>query len=203
MSYRTLSQTAPIRTDVVLPAREKTTGPVTRFFQVAVLLALIPVAIFYLIPRVYNLVATPSRLDKAVTYASLSNQRLMKVAEEEKTVTLPAFTALDQMNAAVTRVECIDAHSAQQLAKLIGQISGDLHAILSSADANVRGLVSSLTALGAQLNALNAPSSDAAGATTADRATLAAILANARATAAQVHEARREADTSSHHVSGK
>lgn len=201
MSSHTLA--ASRRTDVVLPFREKRTGPVTRFFQVLVLLALIPVAVFYLIPRVYNLVATPYRLDKAVVYASRYNPRLMQVAREEQNVTLPAFTALDQMNAAVTRVRGVDARSAQQLTTLIAQIRSDLQPILNSAVVNVHGLVASLNALGAQLNALNPPATGAANAVTADRATLAAILDNARATAAQVHKARQEADSSAHNVSGK
>jgi hypothetical protein len=203
MSSHALGRTAPLRTDVILPSRGRKTAPVTRFFQVVVLLALIPFVVFYLLPRVYNLVATPYRLDKAVVYADRYNPRLMGIARVEQARTLPAFTALDQMDAAVTRVRAVDAHSAQQLSVLIGQIRADLQPILGSAVVNVGGLVTSLNALGNQLSALNPPASGAADAVTADRATLAAILANAKATAAKVHQARLEADSSARNVSGK
>jgi hypothetical protein len=188
--------------DVVLPVREKRAGPATRIAQAVVLLAIIVVGIFYLFPRIFNLVATPYRLDNAVTYANRYNPRLFGVARVEAGETLPAFTALDQMDAAIKRVEGVDAHSAQQLSTLTGQIRGDLQPILNSAGSNVHALNASLNSLAGQINTLNPPAAGAANAVIADRATLAAILQNARATAAQVHKAREEAGSSAGNVSG-
>ncbi|MCQ4079105.1 hypothetical protein NGB36_00350 [Streptomyces sp. RB6PN25] len=201
MSSHAKAQSLYSRTDVTLPLRVKRAGPVTRVLQVVVILALIPVGAFYLYPRIYNLVATPYRLDKAVVYANRYNPGLFKIVNEEQ-VTLQAFGALDQMNAAIARVQGVDSQVADQLRTLVGQIRGDLQATLNSADGDVSGLVSSLNALDARLEGLNPPVDGATSAVARDRATLAGILDEARATAAKVHTAREEADGSAQNVSG-
>lgn len=202
MANHTIPLTPARRSDVELPARVARAGPVTRVLQIVVIAALIPVGALYLYPRVYDLVATPYRLDGAVVYADRYNPALNKIVAEEQ-VTLREFGALDQMSAAVARVRAVDAQVATELTTLIGQIRGDLQATLNAANANVQNLLGSLNALDARLRGLNAPVDAATGAVAGDRATLAAILVDARSTAAQVHAARVEADNSARNVSGR
>jgi hypothetical protein len=174
---------------------------VTKVARFVLVLALIPVAGLYLLPRVVNLVATPYRLDSAVVYADRYNPALNRIVEHEA-VTLAAFDALDRMDAALAEVRATDARVSGELTTLIGQITGDLQATLDSAGGNVTGLVGSLDSLTGRLRALNAPVYAAGAAVAADRAALARILAEARATARKVHSARMSADRSASNVSG-
>lgn len=189
------------RTDIVLPKRRDAAGAGTRVAQVVVLFALVPILAFYLYPRIYDLVATPYRLDQAVVHANRYNPAIFKVVAAEK-ATLEAFSALDRMEAAVADVRATDARVSEELTVLIGQIRGDLQATLNNAVASVNGLNDSLTALDAEIRALYGPSDGADEALAANRARLAGILADTRATAARVHAARQEADQSADNVSG-
>lgn len=174
---------------------------VTKLARFVLILALIPVAGLYLLPRVFNLVATPYRLDSAVVYADRYNPALNQIVKHEA-VTLAAFDALDRMDAALADVRATDARVSGELNTLIAQITGDLQATLDGAGGNVTGLVGSLNALTGHLRALNSPINAAGAAVAADRAALARILAEARATARKVHRARMAADESASNVSG-
>ena len=102
------------------------------------LVAVVVVAVLalYLGPRIWNLTATPYRLDQAVVHADNYNPALHKIVEHEK-VTLTAFTALESMRSSLDDVQKTDATVAAQLRKLIHQISVDLNTILDRAEGSV------------------------------------------------------------------
>ena len=174
----------------------------TNVIRCLVLLALIPVGVFYLIPRIYNLTATPYRLDQAVVSASNYNPALDGIVAHEK-VTLAAFDALAKMKTSLADVQSTDATVNAELNTLIGQISGDVQATLNQAGANVTDLVASLDTLTGHIDSLTNPVDGASAALDGNRATLAAILDDANATAAKVHSARVSAESSANDLSGK
>ena len=173
-----------------------------RITQVLVVAALIPLGAFYLGPRVYNLTATPYRLDQAVVSANNYNPALTELVEHEN-VTLSAFAALDKMDAALASVHTTDAAVDAELRTLVDQINGDLHATLDAAGTNVTELVSSLDTLTTRVNSLQPPIDGATGALAGNTAAMDAILADARATAQKVHSARLSAEESANDLSGK
>lgn len=164
--------------------------------------ALIPIGAFYLYPRIYDLTATPYRLDQAVVSAGNYNPALNQIVEHEK-VTLAAFDSLEKMKTSLASVLSTDATVTAELNTLTGQISGDVQATLNQAGANVTDLVASLDTLTTHINSLQPAADGATAAVGADRATLDAILADARSTAAQVHSARVSAEESANDLSGK
>jgi ABC-type transporter Mla subunit MlaD len=181
------------------PRRGSTTTNVARVLMV---LALIPVGALYLYPRIYDLTATPYRLDQAVVSAGNYNPALDQIVEHEK-VTLAAFDALEKMKAPLASVLSTDAAVTAELNTLTGQITGDVQKTLDLAGANVTDLVASLDTLTAHISSLQAPVDGATAAVAGDRATLDAILADARSTAAKVHSARLSAEESANDLSGK
>ncbi|AHK30765.1 hypothetical protein Pd630_LPD03552 [Rhodococcus opacus PD630] len=181
------------------PRRGSTTTNVARVLMV---LALIPVGALYLYPRIYDLTATPYRLDQAVVSAGNYNPALDQIVEHEK-VTLAAFDALEKMKASLASVLSTDAAVTAELNTLTGQITGDVQKTLDLAGANVTDLVASLDTLTAHISSLQAPVDGATAAVAGDRATLDAILADARSTAAKVHSARLSAEESANDLSGK
>lgn len=170
--------------------------------RIALIVVIGVVGAFYLYPRIYNLTATPYRLDRAVESANNYNPALDRIVEHE-TVTLAAFDALDKMNAALADVLATDTAVSNELTTLIGQISNDVQFTLDSAGANVTELINSLDALTTQVEALQPPVGDAAAALTVDRTTLDSILVDAKNTAALVHSARVSAQESADDLSGK
>jgi ABC-type transporter Mla subunit MlaD len=74
---------------------------------------------------------------------------------------------------------------------------------LDHAGANVTDLVASLDTLTAHINSLQPAADGATAAVAADRATLDAILTDARSTAEKVHSARLSAEESANDLSGK
>ncbi|MDF3281092.1 MULTISPECIES: hypothetical protein [unclassified Gordonia (in: high G+C Gram-positive bacteria)] len=166
------------------------------------LLILLVVVIFYLTPRIYNLVATPYRLDAAVGSASKYNPALDRIVGHEE-VTLTAFNALDSLDASLASVLKTDAAVADQLKTLVGQIRTDMVPILSTANANVGDLVGSLNTLTSRIKALQPPVDGATAAVAADRATLQGILDDAASTAAKVHQARLSAANGAGDLSGR
>ncbi|RZL77079.1 MAG: hypothetical protein EOP32_26390 [Rhodococcus sp. (in: high G+C Gram-positive bacteria)] len=165
-------------------------------------LALIPVGALYLYPRIYDLTATPYRLDQAVVSAGNYNPALDQIVEHEK-VTLAGFDSLEKMKTSLASVLSTDATVTAELNTLVGQISGDVQATLDQAGANVTDLVASLDTLTTHINSLQPAADGATAAVAADRATLGAILTDARSTAAKVHSARLSAEESANDLSGK
>ncbi|ELB89141.1 hypothetical protein Rwratislav_31044 [Rhodococcus wratislaviensis IFP 2016] len=188
--------------DVVQGGEPPRASKATNIVRGLLLLALIPVSVFYLGPRIYNLTATPYRLDQAVVSAGNYNPALDKIVEHEK-VTLSAFASLEKMKTALASVLITDATVTTELHTLTGQISGDVQATLDQAGANVTDLVASLDTLTTHINSLQPPVDGATAALAADSATLRVILDDARSTAAKVHDARVSAEESANDLSGK
>lgn len=174
----------------------------TWILRVILLVVVAVVGILYLYPRIYDLTATPYRLDAAVESANNYNPALDKIVEHE-TVTLSAFDSLDKMKAALADVLVTDENVSAELDTLVRQISVDVQGTLDSAGANVTDLVASLDTLTSHIAALQNPVDDATAALTADRTTLDEILLDARSTAGQVHDARVSAEESANDLSGK
>lgn len=174
----------------------------TVILRVVVLVVGLLLVAFYLAPRIYNLVATPYRLDAAVVSAGRYNPALDHIVDHEK-VTLAAFDALDSLNKSLADVQATDASVDSELRTLIGQINTDLIPTLHSARGDVADLVTSLNGLTGRIATLEAPVAGASRAVTADRATLAGILDDARSTAAKVHQARLSAETGAGDLSGQ
>ncbi|WP_019747329.1 hypothetical protein [Rhodococcus erythropolis] len=174
----------------------------TNIARAVVIAALIPLGAFYLAPRVYNLTATPYRLDQAVVSANNYNPALSELVAHEH-VTLSAFTALDKMEAALASVHATDAAVSAELTALTAQINGDLHATLDLAGSNVDDLVMSLDALTTHVNSLQPPIDGATSALAGNTAAMDAILTDARSTADKVHSARLSAEESANDLSGK
>lgn len=164
--------------------------------------ALIPIGALYLYPRIYDLTATPYRLDQAVVSAGNYNPALDQIVEHEK-VTLAAFDSLEKMKTSLASVLSTDATVTAELNTLTGQISGDVQATLNQAGANVTDLVASLDTLTAHINSLQPAADGATTAVAGNRATLDAILDDARSTAEKVHSARLSAEESANDLSGK
>ncbi|WP_050787589.1 hypothetical protein [Rhodococcus jostii] len=167
-----------------------------------VVLALIPISAFYLYPRIYDLTATPYRLDQTVVSADNYNPALAQIVEHEK-VTLAAFDSLDTMNASLDSVLTTDATVTAELNTLVAQISDDMQTTLDLAGANVSDLVTSLNTLTVHINSLQAPVDGATEAIAGNSATLDSVLADARSTAEKVHSARLSAEESANDLSGK
>ncbi|MFD6059935.1 hypothetical protein [Rhodococcus wratislaviensis] len=182
------------------PPQRASTG--TNVARVLLVLALIPIGALYLYPRIYDLTATPYRLDQAVVSADNYNPALDQIVEHEK-VTLAAFDALDKMKASLASVLSSDAAVTAELNTLTGQITGDVQKTLDLAGANVTDLVASLDTLTTHISSLQAPVDGATAAVAADRATLDAILTDARSTAEKVHRTRLSAEESANDLSGK
>ncbi|MFI6996540.1 hypothetical protein [Nocardia sp. NPDC050175] len=164
--------------------------------------ASILVVLCYLGPRMYDLVATPHRLDRAVVSAHHYNPALREIVDHEQT-TVAAFEPMDNAHTALKSVLVTDAVVATQLESLIGQVAKDLQGILDHAGTNVTALVAALNTLTAEINGLRAPADGATTALAGDRATLAAILDNARGTADSVHRARASAASAAADLGGK
>ncbi|ROZ88052.1 hypothetical protein EEB19_22640 [Gordonia sp. OPL2] len=168
---------------------------------VTLLIGLLVVSL-YLLPRIYNLVATPYRLDNAVVSANKYNPALDRIVDHEK-VTLTAFAALDSMDASLADVLETDAVVAAQLKRLIGQIRNDLQPILKSADGDVGDLIVSLNGLTSRIKTLQPPVDGATKAVAGDRVELQRILDDASSTAGKVHDARVSAENGARSLSGR
>lgn len=169
--------------------------------RVVLAVVLIAVLCLYLAPRIWNLTATPYRLDQAVEYADRYNPSLHRIVDHEE-VTLTAFAALDSMEESLGDVLAVDASVSRELKKLIAQIGEDLHHTLDTAKISVGDLVGSLDTLSNRIGTLQKPSDGADAALTANRAVLQDILDDAADTAAKVHSARESAESSADDLSG-
>ena len=190
--------------DVTEPIDTNAGKPTTTtwLLRALILVVVAVVGILYLYPRIYDLTATPYRLDSAVESANKYNPALDKIVEHE-TVTLAAFDSLDKMKASLNDVLVTDETVSAELNTLIEQISVDVQVTLDAAGANVTDLVASLDTLTSHIDSLQRPVADATTALTADRTTLDEVLLDARSTAGQVHNARVSAEESANDLSGK
>nr|WP_271208855.1 hypothetical protein [Rhodococcus wratislaviensis]GLK33210.1 hypothetical protein GCM10017611_00520 [Rhodococcus wratislaviensis] len=167
-----------------------------------VILALIPLGIFYLGPRLYDLTATPGRLQQSVEAADRYNPALARLVEHER-VTVSAFAALHQVRQCLTDVLGMGEAVSAELGTLVETISIDLQEILDHTGADVADLVGSLDSLSTRVGALQAPANGAATALSDNRATMAAILDDVRVTAGQVHQTRLSVESAAADLSGR
>lgn len=168
--------------------------------RVLLVLALVPLS-FYLLPRVVNLVAVPTGLDRSLAHGAAYNPRLASIAEQEEH-TLARFEVLDRMDAALARVRGTDAEVAVQLTTLVGRIRHDVIPVLGTTNDRVARLLGALDELETGLDDLREPVGDIGATVRDDRAQLGAILREARSTAGSVSDARGSAESGADHVSG-
>ncbi|MFI6953397.1 hypothetical protein ACIBJI_07965 [Nocardia sp. NPDC050408] len=170
--------------------------------RASVALAAVLLTAFYLAPRVINLIAMPSRLDRAVVSADNYNPALTRVVEHEK-VTVDAFGALDRMSKSVADVKQSDASVAKELETLVGQLRTEIRAALQNSAGEVDSLVGSLNELADRVDSLSAPVADAYGGVAKNSATLGAVLTDVQHTAARVHATSMSAGAAANDLSGR
>ncbi|WP_231912331.1 hypothetical protein [Rhodococcus sp. EPR-157] len=170
--------------------------------RVVLIVTALLLLVFYLGPRIYGLVVTPSRLDQAVESAGNYNPALDEIVAQEKR-TSAALGSLGSMNAALESVLATDSAVSGELGALTAQINDDISATLGSADQNVGELVSSLDSLTTTVRGLNDPVDRADGALSSNIDSMTAILDTVRITAADVHSARLSAEESANDLSGQ
>lgn len=168
----------------------------------AVVLALIPLGGVYLGPRIYDLTATPSRLHQAVEAGDRYNPTLTRLIDHER-VTVGAFAVLDEIRECLADVIAMGTTVSAELEALVGQIAGDLQATLDRTGVDVADLVGSLDALTTRVGGLRASANEAATALSGNQQTMAAILDDVRATAAEVHKTRVSAESAAGDLSGR
>ncbi|WP_232016938.1 hypothetical protein [Gordonia insulae] len=153
-------------------------------------------------PRLFNLTATPYRLDQTIVSADNYNPALDTIIGHEKT-TLAAFDALDEMQKAIDSVQVTDTRVDAELTTLTRQISDDIRATLARANVNLGGLIGELDGLTTRIDTLSGTVDGTANSLNDNRTRLAAILDDARATAAKVHKTRQSADSAADDLSGQ
>ncbi|MCA4997886.1 hypothetical protein HWD35_24515 [Tsukamurella tyrosinosolvens] len=181
--------------ELAVPLRRRT-------LQILLVLVVVVVASLYLAPRLYNLVMTPYRLDRAVASADNYNPALDSIVASEH-ITLKAFSAVETMNKAIASVQTTDAKVHDELVTLSRQIDTDVKATLSRANSEVGSLVSALDELSSRINSLSTSVDGARTSLANNRARLGAILQDIRATAAKVHQTRESAEAAANDLSGK
>ena len=177
-------------------------SPRHRVLQVVVVGVVVVVGALYLTPRLYDLVATPFRLDSAIVSANNYNPALDSIIGDEK-VTLGAFEVLDDMKRAIADVQTTDAQVQAELVTLSGQIDTDIRVTLTRADRSVGGLVTELDGLAGRIRALSVTADGTTISLARTSARLGAILHDTRATAAKVHQTRLSADSAANDLSGQ
>lgn len=171
-----------------------------RLVRAALVLALVPLSI-YLAPRVTALVAMPTRLDEAILHARSYNPRLPVTAAQDDRTTLE-LASLDRIDLALARVRTSDGEVSGELVGLVGQIRGDVQAVLDRTNARVDSLLGSLDTLTSALEDLERPVADARKVVAVDRSRLARTIRIAEETAAHVHAARRNAEQAADDLTG-
>jgi hypothetical protein len=185
-----------------LVSSERRVSRGTRLGRGVVILAMIPLGVFYLGPRLYDLTATPGRLQQSVEAADRYNPALARLVEHER-VTVSAFAALHQIRQCLTDVLGMGEAVSAELGTLVETISVDLQEILNHTGVNIDDLVGSLDSLSTRVGALRAPANGAATALSENRATMAAVLDDVRSTAARVHDTRLSVESAAADLSGR
>lgn len=159
-----------------------------------------PVSI-YLAPRVSALVAMPGHLDEAISHARAYNPRLPDTAAQDDRSTAE-LASLNRIDVALARVRESDADVSVELTGLVGQIRGDVQAVLNRTNSRVDSLLGSLDVLTVALEDLERPVADARHVVSSDRDRLARTIRIAEETAAHVHDARQLAERAADDLSG-
>lgn len=172
-----------------------------KLVRIALIVALILVAVYYLVPRVLDLVMTPTRLDQAIVHAEQYNPQLDLVVQHEQE-TLAALAALDEIDTSLADVRGTIAEVDAELRQLIDQIRGDVQGVLDLSDAEVQALLERLAALEDAIAGLNEPIGGAEAAVAGNRAEISEIMQEARSIARDVRAARTSAENSADNVDG-
>lgn len=175
-------------------------APGLRIARAAVVVALLPVGA-YTVPRVLDMVASPTTMQESIDLGGRYNPRIARVAELE-TETLARLAALDGVEGSLARVRATIGSVDGKLAGITAQISGEVQATLDRSVVEVEGLLRSLETLRASLAKVGRPVDEIDRAIAEARATMDRILAEARATGADVKRARASAANSADNVSG-
>ncbi|UGT67749.1 hypothetical protein LTT66_31900 [Nocardia gipuzkoensis] len=170
--------------------------------RAGVALAAVLLTVFYLAPRVNNLIAMPSRLDRAVVSANNYNPALAQIAAHEKE-TVEAFGALDRMTRSIDDVKQSDASVAKELETLVNQLRTDIRGALEKSAGEVDSLVGSLNELADQVDSLRSPVAGASEGVAKSSAMLGAVLADVQRTAAHVHATSASAGATANDLSGR
>ena len=176
--------------------------PRRKTLQIALIVAVVIVAAIYVAPRIYNLVATPYRLDQTIVSANNYNPALDTIISHEK-VTMEAFDSLAQMKKAIASVQVTDARVHDELTTLTYQISEDIKVTLARANVNLGALIGELDGLTGRIDSLSGTVDGTSESLGRNRARLAEILDDARQTAAKVHKTRQSADAAAGDLSGQ
>lgn len=177
-----------------------TTPTGVKAIRLLLVLALVPLS-FYLAPRVINLVVTPDRLDQTIVHANAYNPGLHQLVEHEK-VTLASLKQLDSVDASLRDVRATVAKVNGELVELINRIRTDVQNVLDLSNAQVETLLARLATLESRLSGLNGPIGEAAEAVQQNRAQLARIIKEGRATGSDVDAASDSANNSADNVDG-
>ena len=176
--------------------------PRRRVVQSVLIVAVVVFAAVYLAPRIYNLIATPYRLDQTIVSADNYNPALDTIISHEK-VTMKAFDSLEQMKKAIASVQVTDERVHDELTTLTDQISEDIKVTLARANVNLGGLIGELDGLTGRIDSLSGTVDGTSDSLSRNRTRLAAILDDARETAAKVHKTRQSADAAAGDLSGQ
>ncbi|MBF6422779.1 hypothetical protein IU436_29720 [Nocardia farcinica] len=177
-------------------------SPRRRLLQVGLVVVVLIVVAAYFAPRLYNLIATPYRLDQTIVSADNYNPALDTIISHEK-VTMTAFDSLGEMKQAIASVQVTDARVHAELTTLTRQISDDVRVTLARANTNLGALIGELDGLTGRIDSLSGTVDGTAISLSRNRARLAAILDETRETAAKVHQTRQSADSAAADLSGQ
>lgn len=175
-------------------------GLALRAARAAVVVALLPVSA-YLVPRVVDMVSSPTGMQESIDLGGRYNPRIAQVVELEKQ-TVAQLDALDRVDGSLAQVRGTVGSVSEKLAGLTARISGDVQTTLAASVAEVDKLLAQLRSLRASLAAVGRPVEDIDRAIAEARATMERILAEARMTGADVKRARASAANSADNVAG-
>lgn len=175
-------------------------GLALRAARAAVVVALLPVSA-YLVPRVVDMVSSPTGMQESIDLGERYNPRIAQVVELEKQ-TLAKLDALDRVDGSLAQVRGTVGSVSGKLEGLTARISGDVQTTLAASVAEVDKLLAQLRSLRASLAAVGKPVEDIDRVIAEARATMERILAEARLTGADVKRARASAANSADNVAG-
>lgn len=171
----------------------------TRIFRTVLLILLLPILLFYLLPRILYLVFAPDELDKTIKSAANYNPRLEQIIREEEG-TLSALNTLDQIDNALARVRATVSNVDRELGTLIDQVRFDVQGVLNDANAEVADLLPSIVRVDDALDTLFATEEVTESIVLADRAAIQAAIDSAIFTAGNVDSAANDAKSAADSV---
>lgn len=170
-------------------------------FRVALLVTVIPILVFYLAPRVIDLINLPFRLDHSVASAQRYNPALHAIVEHEEQ-TVNALDVVNRMQQSLTEVQVTDSSVSTELNTLIAQIRTNVTDTLSTSNQSLNELIHELNTLAGRIDSLRTPARMVDGAVTQNKQALGSVLSSVRSTADKVARTSKSARSSADHLSG-